>query len=65
MILSGRIMLEYLGWTEAADLIREAIEAQVADGRVTYDLHRSMAGAEKLGTSEYAREVIERIERLA
>jgi len=65
MILSGRIMLEYLGWTEAADLIREAIEAQVADGRVTYDLHRNMADAEKLGTSEYAREVIERIERLA
>jgi len=65
MILSGRIMLEYLGWTEAANLILDALEAQVASKRVTYDLHRHMEGAEKLGTSEFAAEVVENIERLA
>jgi len=65
MILSGRIMLEYIGWDDAADLIRNALEAQIAAKRVTYDLHRNMEGAEKLATSEFAAEVIENIERLA
>ena len=65
MILSGRIMLEYLGWDDAADLVLEALEAQIASKRVTYDLHRNLEGAEKLGTSEFAAEVVENIERLA
>jgi isocitrate dehydrogenase len=65
MILSGRIMLEYLGWDEAADLVLDALEAQIASKRVTYDLHRNLEGAEKLATSEFAAEVVENIERLA
>jgi isocitrate dehydrogenase len=65
MILSGRIMFEYMGWDDAADLIREGLEAQIESRRVTYDLHRNMADAEKLGTSEFAEEVIENIESLA
>jgi isocitrate dehydrogenase len=65
MILSGRIMLEYLGWDDAADLVLDALEAQIASKRVTYDLHRNLEGAEKLGTSEFAAEIVENIERLA
>ncbi|MFB6228640.1 MAG: isocitrate/isopropylmalate family dehydrogenase, partial [Halobacteriales archaeon] len=65
MILSGRIMLDYLGWDDAADLVLDALEAQIASKRVTYDLHRNMEDAEKLATSEFAAEVVENIERLA
>jgi isocitrate dehydrogenase len=65
MILSGRIMLEYLGWDDAAGLVLDALEAQIASKRVTYDLHRNLEGAEKLATSEFAAEVVENIERLA
>jgi isocitrate dehydrogenase len=64
IILSGRIMLDYLGWDDAADLVLDALEAQIASKRVTYDLHRNLEGAEKLGTSEFAAEVVENIERL-
>ncbi|WP_313691082.1 isocitrate dehydrogenase (NADP(+)) [Halorarum halobium] len=65
MILSGREMLEYLGWTDAADLVRDAVEAQISEGRVTYDLERQREGATKLATSEFADEVVERIHDLA
>ncbi len=65
MILSGRIMLERLGWPDAADLVRDAVEAQISEKRVTYDLHRQVEGGTKLATSEYAAEVAERIESLA
>ncbi|MFB6295978.1 MAG: isocitrate dehydrogenase (NADP(+)) [Halobacteriales archaeon] len=65
MILSGRIMFEYMGWNDAADLIREALGEQIASKRVTYDLHRNLKGAEKVGTTQFAEEVIEHIESLA
>jgi isocitrate dehydrogenase len=65
MILSGRILLEYLGWHDAADLIRDALEAQIGARRVTYDIHRQIEGGEKLATSEFAAEVAERIRDLA
>ncbi len=65
MILSGRIMLEYLGWTDAADLIRDALEAQIASKRVTYDIERNLEGGERIATSAFAAEVVERIENLA
>ncbi|MFB6106397.1 MAG: isocitrate dehydrogenase (NADP(+)) [Halobacteriaceae archaeon] len=65
MILSGRIMLEYLGWNDAADLVRDAVEATIADGRVTYDLERQIEGGEKLATSEFAEAVVEEIESRA
>jgi isocitrate dehydrogenase len=63
MILSGRIMLEQLGWDDAADLVRDATEAQLASGRVTYDIERQIDGGEKLATSEFAAEIVERIEQ--
>ncbi|MXR41269.1 isocitrate dehydrogenase (NADP(+)) [Halobaculum sp. WSA2] len=65
MILSGREMLDYLGWNDAADLVRDAVEEQISEGRVTYDLERQREGATKLATSEFAEEVVERIHDLA
>jgi len=65
MILSGRIMYDYIGWSEAADLIRDALEAQITDKRVTYDIERHLDGGERLGTSQFAEEVAERIYELA
>ena len=65
MILSGRIMLEYLGWNDAADLVRDAVEETIASGQVTYDLHRQIEGGTKLATSEFADAVVERIHDLA
>ncbi|MFB6068450.1 MAG: isocitrate dehydrogenase (NADP(+)) [Halobacterium sp.] len=65
MILSGKIMLEYLGWEDAADLVHDAVEAQISEHRVTYDLERQVEGGVKLSTSEYAEEVVERIHDLA
>jgi isocitrate dehydrogenase len=65
MILSGRIMLEQLGWEDAAELVRDAVEATISAGEVTYDLHRQIEGGTKLATSEYADAVCERIDELA
>jgi len=65
MILSGKLMLEYMGWDDAADLVHDAVEAQISEHRVTYDLERQVEGGVKLSTSEYAEEVVERIEELA
>ena len=65
MILSGKLMLEYIGWDDAADLVHEAVESQISEHRVTYDLERQVEGGVKLSTSEYAEEVVERIEELA
>jgi len=65
MILSGREMLEYLGWSDAADLVRDAVEETIASGKVTYDLHRQIEGGEKLATSEFADAVVDKIDELA
>ena len=59
LILSGCMMLEYLGWKEAAKLINDAIGKTIKQKRVTYDLHRLMEGATKLKTSEYGSAIIE------
>ena len=65
MILSGVLMFEYMGWTDAAKLVKDAVEATISSKQVTYDLHRQIEGGEKLATSEYAEAVVENIERLA
>jgi isocitrate dehydrogenase len=65
MILSGRLMFDYMGWKEAAGLVRDAVEATIASGTVTYDLERNLADAEKFGTDEYAEAVVAKIEELA
>ncbi len=61
MILSGRIMLEYMGWNDAADLVRDALEATISSKQVTYDIERQIDGGEKLATSEFAEKVAEHI----
>jgi len=65
MILSGRLILEYMGWQDTADLIRDAVEATISSKQVTYDLHRQIDGGEKLTTSEFAEAVVENIHELA
>jgi len=65
MILSGRIMLEQLGWEDAADLVRDAVEETISSEKVTYDLHRQIEGGTKLATSEYAEAVVENVHDLA
>ena len=61
LILSGVMMLEHLGWQEAADSIVRAIERTIKNKTVTYDLERQLPGAKKLKCSEYAAAVIENI----
>jgi len=65
MILSGRMMFDYMGWDDAADLVRDAVEETISSGKVTYDLERNLEDAEKLATSEFADEVVANIEKLA
>jgi len=65
MILSGRLLFDYMGWQDAAALVRDAVEEAIASKRVTYDLHRNIEGGEKLSTSEFADLVVENVERLA
>jgi isocitrate dehydrogenase len=65
MILSGVLMFEYMGWNEAAQLVKDAVEETISSKQVTYDLERQIEGGEKLATSEYADAVCENIEKLA
>ena len=58
VILSGVMMLEYMGWNEAADLIVKGIEGAIAKKQVTYDFHRLMEGANKLKCSEFGHEIV-------
>jgi isocitrate dehydrogenase len=53
------MMLEYMGWQEAADLITTAMTKTIEDKTVTYDLHRQMEGATKLSSSQFAAAIIE------
>jgi isocitrate dehydrogenase len=58
VILSGEMMLRYMGWGAAADLIVKGMEGAIAAKTVTYDFHRLMEGATKLKTSEFGDAVI-------
>jgi isocitrate dehydrogenase len=53
VILSGEMMLRYLGWGEAADAIVRGMQGAIAARTVTYDFHRLMEGATKLSTSAF------------
>jgi isocitrate dehydrogenase len=61
LLFSGVMMLEYLGWKEAADLISLVYPEVVSDGIVTYDFARQIDGATEVGTSQFADALIERI----
>ena len=58
-MLSGAMMFEFLGWTEAAQLIEDGIARTIQQKRVTYDLERLMPEATKVGTSAFASAIIE------
>ena len=62
VILSGVLMLEHLGWTEAAAAIDRALSATIAAGRVTYDFARLTTGATQLSTSAFADEIVARLD---
>lgn len=59
LILSAVMMLEHLGWQEAADLVIHGLEHTILQKRVTYDLERLMDGATKVRTSEFGTAIIE------
>jgi isocitrate dehydrogenase len=59
VILSGVMMFQFLGWSEAADLIERSMERTIEQKRVTYDFERLMEGATKVKTSEFADYMIE------
>lgn len=61
VLLSGEMMLRYLGWTEAADLIISAIDKTIEDKVVTYDFARLMEGANEVKCSEFADAIIQRL----
>jgi len=61
LILSAAMMLEHLGWDEAARAIDRGLEGAVAAGRVTYDLERQMEGATKVSTSDFAETIVEQM----
>ena len=58
VILSGALMLEYIGWKEASDLITNGLEKTISSQRVTYDFHRLLDGATLLKCSEFGDEII-------
>ena len=61
LILSGAMMLEYIGWKEAADLVVRALEQTISEKKVTYDLARQMEEATLLKCSEFGEAVMEHI----
>lgn len=57
LILSGEMMLRFMGWKEAADLVINSLEKTISQKRVTYDLERQMAGSTLLKCSEFGKAV--------
>ena len=64
LLFSGVMMLEYMRWWEAAELITRAYEATIAQKIVTYDFARQMEGAREVKTSEFATTIIENMDRV-
>lgn len=58
MILSAVMMLNYMGWKEAADLVEKGLEGSISNKQVTYDFERLMDGATKLSCSEFGKSII-------
>jgi isocitrate dehydrogenase len=58
VVLSGEMMLRYLGWTEAADLILKGLNGAIGSKRVTYDFARQMEGATEIKCSQFGENII-------
>jgi len=65
VMLSGAMMLEFLGWSEASKLIENGIARTIQQKKVTYDLERLMPGATKVGTSAFATAIIDNMKGMA
>ncbi len=63
VVLSGVMMLEYMGWNEAGKLIERAIESAIEQKRVTYDFERQMDGATLVSCSGFGDVLIENIKK--
>jgi isocitrate dehydrogenase len=63
VVLSGEMMLRYMGWTEAADLIVDGMDGAIASRRVTYDFARLMTGATEVSTTQFGDAIIENMGR--
>jgi len=61
VLLSGVMMLEYMGWNEAAEAIKKALTQTIKEKKVTIDFYNLMEDATLLKTSEFADEVIKKI----
>ena len=61
LVLSGAMMLDHIGWPEAAYLVRKGIAQAISDKIVTYDLERQMKGATLASCSGFAKAIIERM----
>ncbi len=64
LLLSGAMMLDFMGWKEAAELIRAGLQSAIKDGIVTYDLARQIKGAKEVKCSEFAKAIVEKIDGL-
>ncbi len=64
VMLSGALMLEYMGWKEATQLIQDGIAKTIQQKKVTYDLERQMSGATLLKSSEFGKAIIENMKTL-
>ncbi|HKJ47225.1 MAG TPA: NADP-dependent isocitrate dehydrogenase [Balneolales bacterium] len=62
LILSGVMMLRYMGWNEAAELIEKGIEGSIQQKQVTYDFERLMEGATLLKCSEFGHKIVENMD---
>jgi isocitrate dehydrogenase len=62
VVLSGEMMLRYMGWTEAADLIIKGMDGAIASRKVTYDFARLMDGAAEVSTTQFGDAIIEHMD---
>jgi isocitrate dehydrogenase len=58
LILSGAMMVDYMGWKEAGTAVRHAVQAAIKARRVTYDLARQIEGAQEVKCSEFAAAIV-------
>ena len=63
VMLSGVMLFDFIGWSEAARLIEKSMEQTIQQKFVTYDFERQMQGATKVGTSEFATRMIENMDK--
>ena len=61
-MLSGVMMFNFMGWSEAAKLIEDSLERTIQQKKVTYDFERLMTGATKVKTSEFAGHMIQNMQ---